>query len=114
MWRRRLRIRASRSPIRRRKCDSPKSRRSKFKLDAHFSLARLIRAEINHATDKLFQGLHVFDSEKLTDFNRQGQLYERPVRIHDQSMRFFRGYISSGSLSEHNNRKPQAHALASA
>jgi hypothetical protein len=57
--------------------------------------------------------LHVLDSEKLADFVRQGQLYERPVRIYDKGMSLFRGYVISGSLSEHNNRKPQAHTLTS-
>jgi len=107
-------IRAARGPIGRRESNSPESRRRKFKLDAHFSFARLIGAEIDHAADQFFHGLHVLNSEKLADFYRQGQLYERPVRIHDKGMSLFRGYVISGSLSEHYNRKPQAHTLTSA
>lgn len=85
-----------------------------FKLDTHLSLACLFGAQINHAADKLFHSLCVFDSEKLADFYRQGQLYKRSVRIHDEGMSFFRSHIASGSFSEHQDRQPKADTLASA
>jgi hypothetical protein len=97
-------IGTARSPIGGRKSDSPESRRGQFKFYAYLSLAWMIGAKMNHTADKLFHGLSVLDSEKLANFDRQGQLDKRSVRIHDESVSLFRGNVCSGFFSKHNDR----------
>ena len=55
------------------------------------------------AADQLFQRVRVFNAEKLADLDRQGQLDECPVRIHDQRMSLFRCHVSSRAFSEYGN-----------
>jgi len=84
-----------------------------FKFDTHLSLSRLFGAQIDHTADKLFHSLHILDSEKLAHFHSQRQLYKRSVRVHDQRMGLFRGYVGSGAFSEHHDRQSEAHTLTS-
>lgn len=67
-----------------------------------------------HAADKLLHGPRVLDSQKLADLDRQGQLDERAVRIHNERLRFFRGHVRPGSFSKHNDRELETDALAPA
>jgi hypothetical protein len=69
---------------------------------------------MDDAADELLHGLSVCHSEKLADLDCQGQLYERPVGVDNESLRFLRGHIRSGSFSEHYNREREADTLAPA
>jgi hypothetical protein len=48
---------------------------------------------MDDAARKLLLGLSVFDFQELADLDRQGQMYERPVGVHDKSLRLLRGHI---------------------
>jgi len=53
---------------------------------------------MDDAAHKLLQGFSVSNSQELAELNRQCQLYERPVGVHDQSLRFFLSYDASWTV----------------
>jgi hypothetical protein len=52
---------------------------------------------------QLFQSVAVFDYQKLINLDRQSQVNESSVRIYDQGLGLFRGYVGSRAFPEHYN-----------